>query len=103
MNYTEYENEIAFHPGYYIKELVDYSGLTQEDFAERLGITSENLSALINGEQRLSIDIANKLSGMYGTSLEFWLSIQMAYDEKLAGFMNAEELVKEREVFSLMD
>lgn len=53
MNYTEYENEIAFHPGYYIKELVDYSGLTQEDFAERLGITSENLSALINGEQRL--------------------------------------------------
>ena len=31
-NYIEYNDTIAFHPGYYIKELVDESGLTQEDF-----------------------------------------------------------------------
>ena len=102
-NYTEYKNDIAFHPGYYIKELVDDSGLTQEDFAKRLGTTPKNLSVLISGEQRLSIDIANKLSKMYGTSLEYWLNIQMAYDEKIAEFMDAEEMVKEREVFNLMD
>ena len=35
-NYIEFENKIAFHPGYYIKEIVDESGLTQEDFAKRL-------------------------------------------------------------------
>ena len=35
-NYVEYNDMIAFHPGYYIKELVDESGLTQEDFAKRL-------------------------------------------------------------------
>lgn len=33
-NYIEYNDTIAFHPGYYIKELVDESGLTQEDFAK---------------------------------------------------------------------
>ena len=32
-NYIEYNDTIAFHPGYYIKELVDESGLTQEDLA----------------------------------------------------------------------
>ena len=32
-NYVEYNDKIAFHPGYYIKEMIDESGLTQEDFA----------------------------------------------------------------------
>ena len=32
-NYIEYNNKVAFHPGYYLKEIVDESGLTQEDFA----------------------------------------------------------------------
>lgn len=38
-NYVEYKNQIAFHPGYYIKEYIDELGLTQEDFANRLGTT----------------------------------------------------------------
>ena len=28
-NYIEYKSKIAFHPGYYIKEIVDESGMTQ--------------------------------------------------------------------------
>mgnify|MGYP000814655684 FL=1 len=27
-NYIEYDDKIAFHPGYYIKEMVEESGLT---------------------------------------------------------------------------
>lgn len=27
-NYIEYNDKIAFHPGYYIKEIVEESGLT---------------------------------------------------------------------------
>ena len=38
-NYIEYNGKIAFHPGYYIKEIVEESGLTQEDFAKRLDTT----------------------------------------------------------------
>ena len=54
-NYIEYDDKIAFHPGYYIKEIVEESGLTQEDFAKRLDTTPKNLSLLIRGEQNLSI------------------------------------------------
>lgn len=68
-NYIEYNDKIAFHPGYYIKEIVDESGLTQKDFAKRLDTTPKNLSLLIRGEQSLSIDIAMKLSRMIGTSI----------------------------------
>ena len=45
-SYVEYHDKIAFHPGYYIKEIVEESGLTQEDFAKRLGTTPKNLCVL---------------------------------------------------------
>ena len=102
-NYIEYNDEIAFHPGYYIKEIVDESGLTQEDFAKRMGTTPKNLSVLINGEQSLSIDIATKLSRMLGTSVSYWLNLQQAYDEKMAEFLSIEELKRERDIFRLID
>jgi plasmid maintenance system antidote protein VapI len=46
-NYIEYGNKIAFHPGYYIKEYIDNLGLTQEDFANRLGTTPKNISYIV--------------------------------------------------------
>ena len=102
-NYIEYNGKIAFHPGYYLKEIVDDSGLTQEDFAKRLGTTPKNLSILIKGEQNLSIDVATKLSRMMGTTIAYWLNLQQAYDEKLAELQSEEELGREREVFKLIN
>ena len=102
-NYIEYNDTVAFHPGYYLKEIVDESGLTQEDFAKRLGTTPKNLSILLKGDQNLSIDIASKLSRMLGTTIAYWLNLQQAYDEKVAEIESAEELKREREVFKLID
>ena len=92
-NYIEYEDVIAFHPGYYIKELVEESGLTQEDFAKRLDTTPKNLSLLVRGEQSLSIDVALKLSRMLGTSVIYWLNLQNAYDAIIAEHKSEEELI----------
>ena len=100
-NYIDYNNKIAFHPGYYIKEIVDESGLTQEDFAKRLDITPKSLSLLVRGKQSLSIDIAMKLSHMIGTNVNYWLNLQNAYDVLVAKFMSEEVLVEERKFLKL--
>ncbi len=102
-NYIEYKDTIAFHPGYYIKEIVEESGLTQEDFAKRLDTTPKNLSLLIRGEQSLSIDIAMKLSRMLGTSFSYWLNLQNSYDALVAAFKSENELAEERIVFESLD
>lgn len=102
-NYIEYDDRIIFHPGYYIKELVDESGLSQEDFAKNLGTTPKNLSKLINGLQSLSLEVASKLSRMLGTTIDFWLNLQNEYDIGKAEYESAKELAREREIFSLMD
>ena len=102
-NYIEYNDTIAFHPGYYIKEIIDDSGLTQEDFAKRLDTTPKNLSLLIRGEQSLSIDIAMKLSRMIGTSVNYWLNLQNAFDSLIAEFKFQEELAEERKIFEIFN
>lgn len=95
----EYNDKIAFHPGYYIKEIIDESGLSQKDFASRLDTTAKNLSVLVRGEQSLSIDIAVKLSRMLGTSVEYWLNLQKSYDTLVAEFESAKEFEQEKRIF----
>ena len=82
-NYVEFDNRITFHPGYYIKELVEDSGLSLEDYAKKLGTSTNCLSALISGKKSLSGSIAEELSFLTGTSVSYWLNIQQTYDETL--------------------
>ena len=102
-NYIEYNDKIAFHPGYYISEAIEESGLTQYDFAKRLDTTPKNISCLVNGEQKLSTDIAMKLARMLGTSVEYWLNLQTAYDTVTAEIKSDEALQEERKIFSYLD
>ena len=101
-NYIEYKDSLAFHPGYYLEELVEESGLTQADFAKRLGTTPKNLSLLIRGKQSLSVDIAMKLSKMLGTTMQYWLNLQNAYDIALAQMASEEELEREKAVLKML-
>lgn len=101
-NYIEYNNKIAFHPGYYIKEIIDESGLSQQDFAQKLNTTPKNLSLLIRGKQSLSIDIATKLSRMLGTSITYWLNLQNTFDMLKAEFEFEKELILEKEILSIL-
>jgi len=99
-NMIEYKNKVAFHPGYYIQEYIQEYGYTQEDLAYRLGTTPKNISYLIRGEQSISIDIANKLAKLIGTSVNYWLNLQNEYDTILYEINNEKEVEEERKVFS---
>lgn len=101
--YIEYNGRIAFHPGYYIREIVDDSGLSHADFAKRLDTTPKNLSILIRGEQSLSPDMAMKLARMLDTSIDYWMNLQASYDSIVAGIESDKELEKEKRILSILD
>lgn len=83
MSKVQYDELIAFHPGHYLQEIIDDMGVTQEEFARRLGTTGKTLSDLLKGKINLSQKIALNLSIMLGTSVDVWLNIQKTYTEKV--------------------
>lgn len=82
-NVNEYKDIVAYHPGYYIADIIDDMEISQNEFATRMGTTVETLSKLINGQANISNDLATKLSVMLGTSVEVWQNLQNTYDQKL--------------------
>ena len=82
-NVAEYKDIVAFHPGYYIADIITDMKISQAEFATRMGITVKVLSQLINGQVDISNDLAKKFSVMMGTSAEVWINLQNTYDQKL--------------------
>ena len=82
-NWFEYEGGVAFHPGCYVEEIVDEGVFSRQGLAGRLGVSGETLDRLIDGRQDVDAEIAGRLSKALGTSVEYWLNLQGAYDEAL--------------------
>ena len=68
-NYIEYNDKIAFHPGYYIKEIIDDSGLTQEDLAMKSGVGLCFVRNLEQGKSSLRMDKVNQLLDLFNYEL----------------------------------
>lgn len=102
-NIESYNEIMAFHPGYYISEIIEDMDITQAEFAIRMGTTPKTLSQLINGQANISGDLAQKLSIMLGTDVEFWLNLQKTFDEKIIEIRKAKELEAQIEVVTLID
>ena len=79
------------HPGELIRETIDGiieetgTKLSVEEVAKGLGTTRKTLSAIINGKQSVTPEMAIKLAtGFANTTPEFWLQVQGSYNLFLA-------------------
>lgn len=102
-NVKEYKDIVAFHPGYYIADIIEDMGISQVEFATRMGTTAKTLSNLINGQANISNDLAKKLSVMMGTGVEVWLNLQSAYDQKMIEIQQEQDFDEQTEVAKQID
>ena len=68
------------HPGKIIKHSIDASGLSVTDAAERLGVTRQTLSRVMHEKTSLSPEMAVRVSKAFGSTVEHWMRMQLAYD-----------------------
>jgi antitoxin HigA-1 len=73
------------HPGKLIKHSIEASGLSLTDAAKRLGVTRQTLSRVINGRTSLSPEMAVRVSKAFGSTVEHWMRMQLAYDLAAVG------------------
>lgn len=69
------------HPGEHVLEdCIRPLGLSITQAAVALGVTRKTLSALVNGKAGISADMAVRLSKVFGSTADFWMRLQGAYD-----------------------
>lgn len=74
---------IAIPPGVTIKEQLEDRGITQKEFAARMGMSEKHISKLINGEVALTHDVANRLEFVLGMPAKFWNNLEAIYREQI--------------------
>ena len=74
---------IATPPGATIKEQLLDRGLSQKEFALRMGMSEKHISELINGKVQLTPDVAVRLEMVLGVPAKFWNKLEATYREKL--------------------
>lgn len=75
---------IAAPPGVTIREQLENRGMRQNEFAKRMGMTEKHISHLINGEVRLTPDVALRLELVLGIPARVWNNLEATYQEKAA-------------------
>lgn len=81
---TRSRSYIATPPGATIKEQLDDRGMSQKEFASRMGMSEKHISHLINGDVQLTPDVAYRLELVLGMPAVFWSNLEAIYREKLA-------------------
>jgi addiction module HigA family antidote len=70
-----------FHPGeMLLEEFLQPAGISQAEFARRVGWTKARLNELIKGKRGVTADAALDLAEVLGTSARLWMNLQATYD-----------------------
>ena len=73
------------HPGEYIKEILQETGVSQSAFAKNLNVSPMRISHIIHGRRPVTAELAFLIGKATGQTPEYWLNLQMDYDLKVTG------------------
>ena len=69
------------HPGELLREeIMPAVKLTQEQLAERLGVSRRTINEIVGEKRSVSADMAHRLARLFNTTPEFWLGLQQDVD-----------------------
>jgi len=75
---------IAIHPGEHLAEQLGELGISAAELGRQLGVPTNRITAIINGQRAVTGDSALRLGHFFGVSPEFWLNLQLNYDLRMA-------------------
>ena len=74
----------AIHPGEHLAEQLEELELSAAALGRQLGVPTNRITAILNGERAITGDSALRLGHFFGVSPQFWLNLQAIYDLRTA-------------------
>lgn len=93
----------AIHPGEILKGELDELNLSANALAKALDVPTNRITAILNEQRGITADTALRLAQFFGTTAEFWMSLQSSYDVKKVREAVGQEIkrkVKPRELLA---
>ncbi len=92
------------HPGEILADELEELGMSANALAGALGVPTNRITTILNGQRGVSADTAMRLSRYFGTTPQLWLNLQKTYELRVAQISAGdaiEKRVKPREgIFS---
>ena len=73
----------AIHPGEILADELEGLGLRPTELARQIKVPANRITQIIQGKRAITGDTALRLGHWFKTTPEFWLNLQIAYDEEL--------------------
>jgi antitoxin HigA-1 len=74
-------NRPPVHPGEVLREeFLGPMGLSQVELADRLSIPFQRVNMIVREKRAVTPDTALRLSKLFGTTVDFWMNLQLACD-----------------------
>jgi addiction module HigA family antidote len=80
-------------PGDTLLETLAYKGISQEAYAESMGLSLKAVEALLTGKTSIIPYIAMQLEKVVGVSADFWMERQRNYREELEAIKQVKEAI----------
>ena len=84
MTYNEYWPYSFSSPGDNLLEIIEYNQMSEAQLASKMGICTKVVHDLINGQEPLTPEMAQKLEQLFGASADFWNRKEQFYRESVA-------------------
>jgi addiction module HigA family antidote len=74
-------NRVTTHPGEILgEEFLEPLGMSANALAMALRVPATRIGAIVKGKRSVTADTALRLARFFGTSPEFWISLQATHD-----------------------
>lgn len=92
-----FEPDYTVPAGETLEEFMHLRGMPQTELADHTGLTLQTLNRILQGEQPISLEIANKLGDVTDYPAQFWKNLEAQYREQLVKLHEGEKLLRDRE------
>ena len=75
---------LPIHPGEHLAEELSELGMSAVTLAQQIQVPTKRITEVLDGRGAITGDSALRLAHFFGTSPDFWLSLQKLYELRLA-------------------
>jgi antitoxin HigA-1 len=72
------------HPGEHLTAELRALEMSAAELARKLGVPTNRVTQIVNGQRAISGDTALRLAHFFGTTPQFWLNLQSLYEIRVA-------------------